>query len=620
MPIGLRRERRAGLLGKALSIAICAVASLVFAGWVLESQGLKALGGAVEMKANTALALLLLGLSLALLATGPATASQRRWIARALASGAGLIGLVTLLEYFSGNSFGLDDWMFPDPGNATPGRMALMTAVDLVLIAAAIWMVDIKFRHLHPTNWLALAVAVNAYAAILGYLYGVDSFYRVAAATAMALHTATLLLASSVAVVLVRPGSRLMRRILRDDAAGIVNRRLLPVALLTPPTLAWIVLIGERQGVYGTTFAMLLTAMSTVAILVALVWWSAASMQQLRSGQHALEQANAWQQGMLDSANFTVIATDTSGLIRNINAGAAQLLGYRPEELEGVATPECLHDRDEITARADALSQELGYEVPAGFETFVAKARVGRCDENDWTYIRKDGRRFPVRLSVTALRDDNGELTGFLGVGYDITLQKQAEARLVQMARSDALTGLANRAHFEEYLTEAIERCDRSGNPMALLFLDLDSFKSINDSLGHHCGDLVLQEFSRRLLAAVRTTDLVARLSGDEFVIVLEALMEADGNAFGDAAMVAEAIIAAMREPMMLEGEARVVSASIGVAVRRPHGVLGAELLINADAALYVAKRRGGGYECHESAMGSENISGSAPGKSPFKR
>lgn len=600
MPIGLQRERRAGLLGKALSLAICAVASLVFVGWVLGSHWLRSLGGVVEMKANAALALLFLGASLALLASRPAKGPRRLWIARVLASGAGLIGLVTLLEYFSGSSFGIDDWMFPDPGDATPGRMALMTAVDLVLIAAAIWMIDIKVRqHFHPSNWLALVVAVNAYAAILGYLYGVESFYRLAAATAMALHTATLLLASSVAVVLVRPGSRLMSRILRDDAAGIVNRRLLPVALLMPPTLAWIVLIGERQSVYGTTFAMLLTAMSSVAILVALVWWSAASMQQLRSGQHALEQANAWRQGMLDSANFTVIATDTNGLIRNINAGAAKLLGYRPEELEGVATPECLHDRDEIAARADALSQELGYAVPAGFETFVAKARAGRCDENDWTYIRKDGRRVPVRLSVTALRDDHGELTGFLTVGYDITLQKQAEARLVQMALSDALTGLANRAHFEEYLAEAIARCDRSGHPMALLFLDLDSFKSINDSLGHHCGDLVLQEFSRRLLGAIRTTDLVARLSGDEFVIVLEALREADGDAVGDAAMVAEAIIAAMREPMMLEGEAQVVSASIGIAVRRPHGVLGAELLSNADAALYVAKRRGGGYESH---------------------
>ena len=601
MSLGLQRERRAGLLGKALAIAISVVAALVLAGWVLGSHGLKSLGAAVEMKANTAIGLLLLGASLALLATSPATGPRRLWTARALASGAGLIGLVTLLEYFSGSSFGIDDWLFPDSGDATLGRMALMTAVDLVLIAAAIWMIDFRTRHnLHPSNWLALAAAVNAYAAILGYLYGVDAFYRVAAATAMALHTAILLLASSLAVALVRPGSRLMRRILREDAAGVVNRRLLPVALLMPPTLAWIVLIGERQGVYGTTFALLLTAISSVAILVALVWWSAASMQHLRSGQHALEQANAWQQGMLDSANFTVIATDTNGLIRNINAGATRLLGYRPEELEGIATPERLHDRDEIRARADALTQELGHEVPADFEAFVAKARVERCDENDWTYIRKDGSRIPVRLSVTALHDNRGELTGFLGVGYDITLQKQAEARLVQMARSDALTGLANRAHFEEHLAEAIERCDRSGQPMALLFLDLDSFKSINDSVGHHCGDLVLQEFSRRLLAAVRTTDLVARLSGDEFVIVLEALMEADAAAVDAAALVADAIIAAMREPMMLEGEARTVSASVGVAVRRPHGEGGAELLGHADAALYVAKRRGGGgHACH---------------------
>lgn len=600
MSTGQKQERRAARLGGALGLAICAASAIVALGWALDRQLLRTLGlGPVEMKFNTAAAFMMIGASVALLAR-----DRGGWalvLARMLAAAAGVLGALTLVEYFGGISFGIDEWLFPDPGEPTPGRMALTTALGFVLLATAIWWIDRKTLGIHPSHWLELVVAAIGFIAVLGYLYQVDTFYRVVAATAMALHTAILFLIASAALVLVRPGTRFMRRFLRDDAAGLINRRLLPAAVLVPPTLAWLVLIGQRQGLYATTFAMVLTAIFSVAILVALVWWSAASMQHLRSGQRHLEQANAWQQGMLDSANFTVIATDVDGTIRNINAGAARLLGYRPEDLEGVATPECLHDPDEVAAHAEALSRELGRTIAPGLDALVGRTRVARCDENDWTYIRKDGSRFPVRLSVTAIHDDRGEVTGFLCVGYDITLQKQAEARLVQMARTDILTGLANRAHFEEHLAEALERCDRSGRPMALLFLDLDAFKAINDTLGHHAGDLVLQEFARRLLAKVRTTDLVARLSGDEFVIVLEALVGTAEGATAAAVAVTEAIVASMRESIRLDGAMRTVSASIGVAVRAPHGISGAELLSRADAALYAAKHRGGGsYSCHD--------------------
>jgi len=139
---------------------------------------------------------------------------------------------------------------------------------------------------------------------------------------------------------------------------------------------------------------------------------------------------STWQQAILDSADFTIISTDLQGIIQTLNAGALRKLGYEPEEVIGKVTPAILHDPQEVMHRAQQLSQELEYLIEPSFEVFVAKARLGRADENIWTYIRKDQSRFSVRLSVTALHDDVGNLTGFLGIGKDLTEQQKIEQSL----------------------------------------------------------------------------------------------------------------------------------------------------------------------------------------------
>lgn len=133
---------------------------------------------------------------------------------------------------------------------------------------------------------------------------------------------------------------------------------------------------------------------------------------------------------ILDSASYTIISTDPEGTITTFNTAAESLLGYTAAEVIGKATPALIHDPEEVAQRAQALTAELGISVEPGFEAFVAKARQGEIDEREWTYIRKDGSRFPVLLSVTALHDAAGNLTGFLGIGNDITERKQAEAEL----------------------------------------------------------------------------------------------------------------------------------------------------------------------------------------------
>jgi PAS domain S-box-containing protein len=154
--------------------------------------------------------------------------------------------------------------------------------------------------------------------------------------------------------------------------------------------------------------------------------------EEQRARAESLNQSTRLKQAILDSANYTIISTDPQGIMLTFNAAAQRWLGYSAEEVIGKVTPAIIHDLDEIVQRAYVLSEELGVTIEPGFEVFVAKARQGIADENEWTYIRKDGSRFPVLLSITALRDEQGALTGFLGIGSDITQEKRLEAERKQ--------------------------------------------------------------------------------------------------------------------------------------------------------------------------------------------
>lgn len=149
-----------------------------------------------------------------------------------------------------------------------------------------------------------------------------------------------------------------------------------------------------------------------------------------RQIKERLQETTLLQRAILDSANYSIISTDVDGTILTFNAAAERLLGYAASEVIGKTTPVIIHDWEEVVERSQQLTQELGIPIEPGFETFVAKARRGKLDEREWTYIRKDGSRFPVLLSITALQDAQGKITGFLGIGSDITERKQAEAEL----------------------------------------------------------------------------------------------------------------------------------------------------------------------------------------------
>ncbi len=175
-----------------------------------------------------------------------------------------------------------------------------------------------------------------------------------------------------------------------------------------------------------------------------------------KRAEQALREATTLRDVVLASANFSIVATDEHGTILIFNDAAERWLGYQAEEMVGRRTPEVIHDRAEVARRAEELSIELGREIAPGFETFVARARLGECDERDWTYVRKDGRRFPVRLSITALRDDHGAITGFLGIASDQTERQRAEE---ERARLTAIL---------ETTTDLVKMSDTRGNVLYL--------------------------------------------------------------------------------------------------------------------------------------------------------
>ncbi len=148
------------------------------------------------------------------------------------------------------------------------------------------------------------------------------------------------------------------------------------------------------------------------------------------SSKKNIQESLGLHQAILDSANYSIIATTVDGVISVFNKTAENWLGYAASELIGKFTPECFHDLEEIKKKAIALTEELGVPIAAGFDVFVAKAKLGQIDEGEWTYIRKDGSRFPVTLSISVLRNENNEITGFLGIANDITKRKQSEQKL----------------------------------------------------------------------------------------------------------------------------------------------------------------------------------------------
>jgi diguanylate cyclase (GGDEF)-like protein/PAS domain S-box-containing protein len=450
--------------------------------------------------------------------------------------------------------------------------------------------------------------------------------------------------------------------------------------------------------------------------------------------QESLLKTGALQNAIFNSANFSSIATDAKGVIQIFNVGAERMLGYAAADVINQITPADISDPQELLTRAASLSAELETPIAPGFEALVFKASRGIEDIYELTYIRKDGSRFPAVVSVTALRDDQEGIIGYLLIGTDNTARKQieaermqlgqrlrdlqfytrslfeanidalmttdpagiitdvnkqmealtgctrdeligapfknyftdperaeagiklvlsrnkvtnyeltardrngretvvsynattfydrdrrlqgvfaaarditerklAEAQILNLALHDSLTGLPNRRLLNDRLVQAMTASKRSASHGALIFLDLDNFKSLNDSHGHHAGDLLLIEVAQRICGCVRAVDDIARFGGDEFVVILREMGKDHAEAIREAGIIAEKIRAILDKPYVLKVKSEDsatstvehhCSSSIGVALFLDHEVEPEAVVKWADLAMYQAKEAGG--------------------------
>lgn len=238
---------------------------------------------------------------------------------------------------------------------------------------------------------------------------------------------------------------------------------------------------------------------------------------------------------------------------------------------------ELIHPDDRERARID-------------YESYL---RTGRPEAGEYRYVRPDGRIVWVHDRSTLLRDPDGEPLFIQGVLHDITSTKEAELRMHHLAHHDVLTGLPNRAMFEEHLELAVARARRQGSAVAVLFTDLDGFKTVNDELGHAAGDEMLVEIAARMAHATRDTDLVARFGGDEFLVLLADLDDAPGAAEAVVRAVADRIAGHVGRPFRLRDRTIESSISVGACLFPHEASDGDNLMRLADAAMYDQKRLG---------------------------
>jgi diguanylate cyclase (GGDEF)-like protein/PAS domain S-box-containing protein len=422
--------------------------------------------------------------------------------------------------------------------------------------------------------------------------------------------------------------------------------------------------------------------------------------------EEGLASSNAQRKAVLDAATrVSIVASDPEGTITVFNAGAERMLGYGAEEMIGKRTLLDLHLPAELEQHAGDLQREFRRAI-GGFDVLAMRAAIFGLEEREWTFVKKNGDTGTVHVAVTAIRAEDGPITGFLHVATDVTARKHAEemlrnqsaamqasmdgmgilnerldftytnealARLFgyteprevigknlcdlyeppeqvrfvtiimpqvlqrgrwrgeasgrrrdgaqfpqeisltsldgggfvcvvrditertyaeeqikHLAYHDALTGLPNRLLFKDRVTVALSHAQRDNSRLSVLFLDLDRFKVINDSLGHNIGDQLLQAVASRVQSCVRDSDTLARLGGDEFTLLLAGLVRSD-----DAAPIADKILDAVRLPFNIEGRDFYITTSIGISLYPEDGSDAESLIKNADTAMYQAKEQG---------------------------
>ncbi|MGA2810180.1 MAG: EAL domain-containing protein [Candidatus Acidiferrum sp.] len=299
-----------------------------------------------------------------------------------------------------------------------------------------------------------------------------------------------------------------------------------------------------------------------------------------RRAAEAVSLENAVANVTLDSIGEAILRTDVHGVVLYLNAIAETMSGWTRKEALG-------HPVTEVLRIIDGLGGATsGEPLPAVLEeNHSAKALAASKNS---ILVRRDGSECGIEIRVADIHDPDGRVVGSVLAFHDLSLAQATSREMSHLAQHDFLTGLPNRMLFNDRLGQAISLAARQGKQLAVLFVDLDHFKKINDSLGHAVGDKLLQSVAGQLLACVRRTDTVSRLGGDEFLILLSQLGHAE-----DAAVCARKILRKLSAPHMVDGKSVDTNVCVGVSIYPVDGQDAESLIVKADTAMYEAKQAG---------------------------
>jgi diguanylate cyclase (GGDEF)-like protein/PAS domain S-box-containing protein len=301
------------------------------------------------------------------------------------------------------------------------------------------------------------------------------------------------------------------------------------------------------------------------------------SMSERAANIEALFEERERAQVTLDSIGDGVISTDAAGLVTYLNAVAEGLTGWSRKEAAG-------RPFADVFRIINSGSREVAMDP---MRLAIRENRTVSLTPN-CILVRRDGVETGIEDSAAPIHDRGGKVTGGVIVFRDATAAQALSRKLSHLAQHDGLTGLPNRILLDDRLTQAMAMVQRHAKKLAVLYLDIDRFKHVNDTSGHMVGDRLLQSISRRLLECVRSSDTVSRQGGDEFVVLLSEVSDAK-----DAAVTAEKILAALGEPHSINHHEFLVSASIGIVLYPEDGNSAEVLIKNADVAMYQAKECG---------------------------